>query len=339
MLNVIQLTRQLVDIPSVTGEEREVGDFLFDLLQSEGWECRRQQVEEDRFNILATRGPSNVLLTTHMDTVPPFFESEEDEDYVYGRGACDAKGVAAAMICAARELADQDQKTPALLFVVGEETDSAGARKARDLGLQFSYIIDGEPTDNELVTAHKGIILARVLCTGITAHSSHPERGESAIDKLIEALAKLKRTEFPSDSRLGKTFLNIGIIEGGWASNVIADQAEAVILVRTVTDSRKYVDLLNDTIGNLGHVDIIKTTEPQEMESVDGFPSKVVAYGTDIPALRTLGRPLLIGPGSVFEAHTAREKIAKRELLEAVEIYKRLVRHLAESSKFQVLSS
>lgn len=333
-LNVIELTRRLVDIPSVTEEEAAVAEFLFGFLTQQGWECRKQAVSGDRFNVFARRGRPKLLLTTHIDTVPPFFASSEDDEYIYGRGACDAKGIAAAMICAAQDLAHTGFDI-GLLFVVGEETDSAGAVKAQELDRQFSYVIDGEPTENQLALGHKGIVYARLLADGITAHSAYPERGDSAIDKLIDTLAELKQTRFPAHPRLGPSYVNVGKIEGGRAANVLADCAGAEIFIRTVVESKRYLEILEQVIGGRVRLEVLKTSEPQEMESVEGFPTTIVGYGTDIPALRPLGKPLLFGPGSIFDAHTAKEKIAKKQLLESVDLYKKLVMKLANIAGHQ----
>ena len=327
-MDIFQLTRALVDIPSVTGQEREIGEFLLSFLEGAGWSCRTQEVGPDRFNVLAVSGQPALLLTTHMDTVPPFFASAEDESFIYGRGACDAKGIAAAMIVAAQQLIGDGEKDLALLFVVGEEADSAGALKACELDFRCSYFIDGEPTDNQLVVAHKGMVWARLRTRGVAAHSAYPERGDSAIEKLVGVLNGLKKTLFPVHERLGKTSVNVGTIRGGRAPNVVADQAEAEVLIRTVGESRHYVELLQEVVAGRGEVEICKTTEPQEMESVKGFPTKRVSYGTDIPALRPLGRPLLVGPGSILDAHTSDEKIAKKELVEGAALYQKLIRQL-----------
>ena len=331
MIDVVELTRSLVEIPSVTGDEKAVGEFLFDLLQDQGWVCDRQEVAADRFNVVARRGSPEIILSTHMDTVPPFFGFREDEEFVYGRGACDAKGIIATMICAAEELLAEGKTDLGLLFVVGEETDSSGAKKARDLDLECSFVIDGEPTDNELVVGHKGMIYARIQTTGITAHSAYPEQGESAIDKLLDILAKLRALEFPHDARLGETYVNVGTIRGGRAPNVIPDAAEAEVLIRTVTSSARYVEILQGLSPGRDVLEVVATSEPQVMESVEGFPTKVVGYGTDVPSLRSLGKPLLVGPGSILEAHTAQEKVAKQELRDAIALYKQLIGLLKNS--------
>jgi acetylornithine deacetylase len=326
---LIALTRQLVDIPSITGEEIGVGTFLFDLLAAEGWECRRQVVSEGRFNVLATRGRPRFLLTTHLDTVPPYVASSEDSRFIYGRGSCDAKGIAASMICAASELAVTGRNDVGLLFVVGEESESDGALAAGRVTPPVSFVINGEPTDNDLVTGHKGMVLARLESDGIAAHSAYPERGESAIAKLLDVLARLRQHSFPSDPLLGEALTNIGLIQGGVAANVTAPSAQAVVMIRTVGPAERYLSDL-ETITQGVRLVVIKTTEPQRMLAVEGFPQKVVGYGTDIPALRVLGQPLLLGPGSIFDAHTEKEKVAKGELNRAVDLYQSLILRLDE---------
>jgi acetylornithine deacetylase len=328
MLSVTELTRKLVDIPSVTGQEKEVGEFLHDFLTGRGWDCQRQNVGSGRFNVLATREKPSILLTTHIDTVPPFFPSAEDEKFIYGRGSCDAKGIVAAMVCAADALVQTGMTDLGLLFVVGEETDSAGAIKALELDLSCAFLINGEPTDNQLVAAHKGVVSIRLSVDGVASHSAYPERGESAIDKLVEILRSVRQAAFPSDPLLGESHVNVGTIQGGRAPNVVADHAEAEILIRIVCDSQRYLKIMDDVVAGQGCLHLVKTSEPQRMEVVESFPVKTVGYGTDIPVLRSLGRPLLFGPGSIFEAHTAEEKVAKEELIEAVKLYQKLVQDL-----------
>lgn len=327
-MDLIELTRSLVNIPSVTGDEGPVGRFLLEYLQNQGWNCRSQAVTGDRINVLAVREEPRILLTTHMDTVPPFFEFSQDEQFMYGRGVSDAKGLIAAMICAADGLLQEGISDVGLLFVVGEETESDGAWKARELGLSCDYIIDGEPTDNELVVGHKGMVYAVMGCDGVTAHSAYPEQGVSAIDKLVSLLAELQTLEFPSDATLGETTVNVGLIRGGHAPNVIPDLAEAEILFRTVAESSAYVGILEQWASGRANLEIRATSEPQEMESLPGLPTKVVGYGTDVPALRALGRPLLVGPGSILVAHTAEERVSKAELEAGVRLYQELVRRL-----------
>jgi acetylornithine deacetylase len=329
-LSLFELTRRMVDIPSVTGQEGAAADFLHDFMRTQGWECLKQEVAPERYNVLAWRGRPSILLTTHMDTVPPFVPSAEDEEYLYGRGSCDAKGIAAAMIAAAQELSREGITDLALLFVVGEEVDSAGAVKARELPFRWSFVINGEPTDNDLAVGHKGIVYARLSCRGVAAHSAYPEKGESAVAKLLIALDALNSIEFPVHPEMGASLVNIGTLRAGRAPNVIPDEAEAEILIRTVEPSERYVRLLQEALGHFCQLQVVKTSEPQRMEKIPGFSTKVVGYGTDIPALRELGRPLLIGPGSILDAHTAHERISKKALVDAVQIYKSLVIKLKE---------
>jgi len=325
---LVGLTRQLVDVPSVTGEEKAVADFLFARLSSEGWICSRQAVSDGRFNVLATRGTPRVIFSTHLDTVPPFIASSEDQEFVYGRGACDAKGIAAAMTCAAEQLSAEGRTDVALLFVVGEETVSDGAEAAVGSTPPAAFLINGEPTDNELVTGHKGMVLVRIEAEGRAAHSGYPETGVSAIARLIDVLQDLRAQSFPEDPALGRPYLNIGIIQGGVAANVIPDRAHAALALRTVTDSEFYVDRLRALVGDRCRLVVVKSSEPQSMLALPRFKSKVVGYGTDIPILRALGRPLMLGPGSIVDAHTPGEKVSKRELFEAVDLYVELVREL-----------
>ena len=325
---LVRLTRQLVDVPSVTGEEKAVADLLFARLAAEGWKCSRQPVSGERFNILATRGKPRVILSTHLDTVPPFVASSEDQDFIYGRGACDAKGIAVAMICAAEQLAAEGRTDVALLFVVGEETEGDGAAAAARSTPPAAFLIDGEPTDNQLATGHKGIILARIEAEGKAAHSGYPDQGDSAINRLIDALQKLRAHSFSEDPVLGRPYVNIGRIEGGVAANVIADKAHAVIAIRTVAPSDEYIERVRELIGGRCRLVVMKTSDPQAMVALPGFGNKVVGYGTDIPTLRALGKPLLLGPGSIFDAHTPGEKISKADLTRAVELYMQLIKGL-----------
>lgn len=328
---VVRLTRSLVDIPSVTGDEATVMEYLESRLQASGWTCRRQSVEESRFNLwCCDEAHARVIFSTHLDTVPPHFASREDERYVYGRGSCDAKGIAAAMICAAESLKAEGLKAIALLLLVGEETDSAGARAASRAGVSGDFLINGEPTANQLVTAHKGVVMGRITAQGVPAHSAYPERGVSAVHRLVELLSDLKGLHWPTDEELGESHLNIGLISGGEAPNVIAGRAQATFLIRTVKAVTEYVQLLERTIGNRASLEILKTTEPQQMLAVEGFARRVANFSTDIPALRSIARPLLIGPGDIFEAHTNDEKISKQDLQEGISTYRELAHKLLD---------
>ncbi len=334
-MNIVELTRKLVDIESITGNELGVGSYLFDCLsdlaRSTGGQVERIDVETGRFDVLAYWGEPRVTLSTHMDTVPPFFPSRENADYLWGRGSCDAKGIAAAMICAAKRLREQDIANFGLLFLVGEERNSAGAFAAARsrLARASRYVINGEPTENKLALASKGALRLEIHARGTAAHSAYPELGKSAIDDLLDALAKIRRIPLPADDLLGPCTLNIGTIAGGRAPNVIADFARAEVLVRLVGAPGPIRAAI--AAGAQGHAEMkeVLCVPPVHFERVDGYATTVVSFTTDVPALTPAwGKPLLIGPGDIRLAHTAEERVAKKDLIEAVEIYVDLTRQL-----------
>lgn len=331
-MNLFEFTRQLIDIPSVSGDEAEVCGFLAAYLENLNYRVVMQEVVAGRANLIATTGVApRVMLSTHLDTVPPFIASSEDEDYLYGRGACDAKGIIAAQIAAAECLRAQGIEEIGLLFTVDEEIASLGARAANEYTLAFEcrYLINGEPTDNLLAIGSKGSLRARVKTEGRAAHSAYPEAGESAIEKLLNALAKLRELDWPSDSFFGETTCNIGIISGGTRSNVIPAEAHADLHIRLTTDSKIAQETLQKIVDeNRAQVEYLSISEPVRMLAVNGFAQAVVRFTTDIPYLTNWGAPLLLGPGSILDAHTSHERLAKHELTEAVELYVRLVRAL-----------
>lgn len=327
-MNVFELTRRLVDIDSVTGNEQACCEFLETCLRELGFEPQRQPVSEGRANLFAAWGRPEIVLSTHMDTVPPFMPSRQDEAFIYGRGACDAKGILAAQIEAAKRLKDSGVRDFGLLFLVGEETLSDGARAANDSPRGSVYFINGEPTDNTLATGSKGILRVDILARGRMAHSAYPELGESAIDKLLDALAELRSLPLPEDPLLGRTTMNIGVIEGGRASNVVPDKASAQVLFRTVTDDEGLKQRVAKTLQGRCEFEFVRTTPPLHLERLDGFETKIVAFTTDLPNLTRWGRPLLLGPGSINDAHTDHEKVRKADLTRAVELYGALVRKL-----------
>ena len=320
------MTRALVDIESITGQEGAVGEFLHASLQElgkrTGGTVERMKATAERFNVLAAWGAPVVTLSTHMDTVPPFFPSREDEEFVWGRGACDAKGIIAAMIAAGEKLLGQGTRNFALLFVVGEERDSLGAHTAAKQGRGSKYLINGEPTENKLAIGSKGALRYEMVARGKLAHSAYPELGDSAIHKLLDVLEEIRRIPLPEDELLGKATLNVGTISGGRATNVVADQAEAELMFRVVGEPNALREAMTKAAG--GRIELREAlyTPPLRMEAVDGLPTTVVSFTTDIPNFRgAWGKPMLIGPGSIHLAHTAEERIAKKELREAVEIY------------------
>jgi acetylornithine deacetylase len=327
------LTRSLIDIESITGREKAVGEFLFATLSrlaaANGGNVERMDVGPERLNVLATWGTPLVVLSTHMDTVPPFFSSSEDSEFVRGRGACDAKGILAAMICAADRLRAAGVRNFGLLFVVGEEKDSLGALTAAKHPRGTKFLVNGEPTENKLALGSKGALRFVLTARGRLAHSAYPELGESAIDKLLDALNAARKVPLPEDTLLGKSTLNIGTIAGGRAPNVIADEAHADLMFRTVGDPEPIRAALRAAIAGRVEIEEALHTPALHLEAVPGFETTVVAYTTDIPNFGgAWGEPLLIGPGSIHVAHTAEERISKRELTEAIEIYKQLVLRL-----------
>jgi len=332
-MNVFELTRKLVDIESITDNEAGVGTFLLDhlgkLASRTGGQVERMDVEAGRFNVLAWWGVPAVTLSTHMDTVPPFFPSREDHEFIWGRGSCDAKGIIASMIAAAEDLLAGGTKNFALLFVVGEERNSAGAVVAARAPRGSRYLINGEPTENKLALASKGALRFEVVAQGRMAHSAYPELGASAIEALLDALEAVRRVPLPSDPLLGPCTVNIGTISGGRAPNVIADAAKAELLVRLVGDPAPIRNDFTRAVGSRAQLNEVLCIPALHFRNVDGFPTSVVSFTTDIPMFgKTWGEPLLIGPGSIHVAHTSEERIAKRDLSEAVKIYAQLVRKL-----------
>jgi acetylornithine deacetylase len=333
-MNLFELTRALVDIESITGNEEQVGNYLFQhlstLAERFNGRVERMEVEPRRFNVFAQFGERPlVTLSTHMDTVPPFFPSREDDENIWGRAACDTKGIIASMITAAEALLAGGETNLGLLFVVGEERNSAGAYKAAGTPRGSRFLINGEPTENKLALGSKGALRYEVAASGRMAHSAYPELGESAILKLLDALARIRAIELPVDKILGPSTLNIGTIGGGRAPNVIPDQAQAEIMIRLVGDSARTKEALAEAVHGLAELREVLEIPALHLGALEGLETTVVAYTTDIPAFgQSWGQPFLFGPGTIHVAHTAHEHVPKRQLLEAVEIYQKMVRQL-----------
>ncbi|HKG61654.1 MAG TPA: M20/M25/M40 family metallo-hydrolase [Pyrinomonadaceae bacterium] len=330
-MDVFELTRALIDIPSVTGEELAVGRFVSNYLQQLGYGVERQDAATDRFNVIATtKVPPRVVFSTHMDTVPPFIASSEDEEFIYGRGSCDAKGIMAAQIFAAQRLRAEGVNDVGLLFTVDEEMASLGAQVANKHPLAAScrFLINGEPTDSRLATGTKGSVRVIVTTEGRAAHSAYPEAGESAIEKLLDILDDIRACEWPQDSFFGTTTCNIGVLNGGTRPNVIADKARAELQIRLGIDIEHVKSVLADAVGTRGRLEYSSAHNPVRLFSVPGFEECVVRFTTDVPYLSEWGKPLLLGPGSILDAHTDHERISKRELADAVDLYVNLVKKL-----------
>jgi acetylornithine deacetylase len=316
-------------IPSVTGREREVAEFLAAHLASLGYRVERQPVTGDRFNVFAFAGEGRVLFCTHIDTVPPSdVPIREDDHFLYGRGACDTKGIIAAMIEAGDRLRRAGIVNFGYMFLVGEETDSIGAKTANTLQWKSEYVIVGEPTENQLVRAQKGTLMVTLNVIGRAAHSGYPELGVSAIKALFGILGECEAADWGNDPVLGKGTLNIGVFHGGEAANIVPPHAKASLMLRTVESRLKVEQKMRAIVGNRATMEVVGASDPQITHVVDGFRTTVVSFGSDVPYLGNLGKRLLIGPGSILDAHTAGEKISKHELMEGVDLYVKLVRKL-----------
>ncbi len=333
-MRVFELTRQLIDIESITPNEREVGNFLWkhlsDLARRFDGRAERMPVEPGRDNVFVRFGEPTVVLSTHMDTVPPFIPSREDEQHIWGRGACDTKGIIAAMLMVAEQMLEAGKRNFGILFVVGEERNSAGAHVAEKNPRGSKFIINGEPTENKLALGSKGAWRMEIAARGRMAHSAYPELGESAIEKLLNALERVRRIEMPSDDLLGPGTLNIGTISGGRAPNVIPDEARAELLIRVVGDVTELRKKLQQAVMPNAEIQEVLLIPAVRLGALEGFETTVVAYTTDIPAFGTAwGQPFLIGPGSIHVAHTNEERIPKDQLVEAVGLYRQLVERLS----------
>jgi acetylornithine deacetylase len=324
----IALARRLIDIDSTTGREGEAARGLATYLRGRGYSVLEQPVIADRINVIAAVGEPALVFSTHIDCVPPFFPSRLEGGLLYGRGACDAKGIVAAQVAAAERLRASGENSVGLLFVAGEERGSEGAAAANRIASQSRYLIDGEPTDNRLGAATRGVLRVRLRTAGIAAHSGYPSLGRSAIEALLDVLISLRTAAWPEDPLLGRTHYTVGLIGGGVAPNVIPAEAGAEVLFRTVGDHDAVRDVLGSTVGGRAQVEEVLEVPPVHLETRDGFESAVFAYTTDIPLLGNWGTPLLLGPGSIHVAHTDQEHVGVDELLEAVNLYERLALEL-----------
>lgn len=329
-MDIFQFTRELMETESISWNEGAAGRWLRDYLSGAGFEVTTQPVSEDRVNVFARLGDPVVTFSSHMDTVPPFIGFSEDERNIYGRGACDAKGVIAAQVFAARRLKEEGLTDIGLLYVVGEEDGSDGAKAANSIPNRNKFLINGEPTESQQAIATKGALRVVIEAKGRTAHSAYPELGESAIEKLLDILNDIRRADWPASAELGPTTYNIGTISGGRRPNVVADFAASELMFRTVNQPDELYERIVEVVGGRAEIKRGFSLPPIHTHTVKGIdiPTSVVRFGTDIPCLSNWGTPMLFGPGSIHDAHTAHEYIAKRELLEAVETYARMARIL-----------
>lgn len=332
-MDVVALTRALVDIESITENEEAVGEYLYQRLRAmadpTGGTVEKIEVAPRRFNVLACWGTPTVTLSTHMDTVPPFFASSEDDTNVWGRGACDVKGIIAAMIKASERLLATGVRNFGLLFVVGEERNSAGAYAASKDPRGSKFIINGEPTENRLALGSKGCLRYEAIAHGRMCHSAYPELGDSAIHKLVPVLGDLLAAKLPVDDLLGPATLNVGTITGGRATNVVADYAKAEIMFRLIDTGESTDAIARAAVGDRIEFNEVLRIPAVRLGSLEGFETTVVAYTTDIPAFGTAwGQPFLIGPGTIHVAHTTEERVPKAQLHQAVDLYEAMVRRL-----------
>jgi acetylornithine deacetylase len=330
LTDVVEVTRGLVDIDSTTGREGDCVLWMATLLSDAGYGVVEQVVEGPRRNIYAAFGKADVVLSTHLDCVPPFFPSHLDGDTLYGRGSCDAKGIAACQIAAVELLRREGIANVGLLFVVGEERGSDGAKTAQALASGSKFLINGEPTDNRLGIGTRGALRFNLRAKGRAAHSSFPELGVSAIEKLVDALVMMRTLDMPEHPVLGRTHYTVGLIKGGVAPNVIPFEAEAEVMFRTVADVEGLRALMTQ-LTPLVTVEEILDVPPVIMPTVPGFDTATFPYTTDIPFLSNWGTPLLYGPGSIHVAHTDNEHVKIADLHRAVQDYATLAKHLLAS--------
>lgn len=328
MTDVVALAAELLAIPSSTGEERAAIDFVTRWLIARGWNVHVQEVSKGRGNVWASRTGGGVTLSTHIDTVPPFFPPRQDGDRLFGRGSCDAKGIAAAMMTAAENLARAGEQRVDLLLVVGEEKGSDGARAANRLTPTSRFLVNGEPTESKLASGAKGSQRVMVRTRGRAAHSAYPHLGRSAIEPLLALLPTVHQLDMPVDPILGETTVNIGVIRGGTEANIIPESAEAELMFRLVGDPKPLRRALEAWADGKAELEYGSFIPAQHFHVIPGFDTAPVAYTSDIPLLDRWGTPLLFGPGSIHVAHTSEEHIPISELRAAVDAYERIVRTL-----------
>ncbi len=328
MSEVISLAVELINIESISGNENPMADWLEGYLKPRGWEVVRQTVAEGRDNVYAHRpGRSpRLLFNSHIDTVPPFFPARVDETHIHGRGACDTKSLIAAQLLAAQDLIDEGRDDIGLLYVVGEEVDHIGMIKANELGLKPEFLIVGEPTESKLARRQKGILKLRLEARGTAGHSGYPHTGVSAIDPLLDVLQDLRRADWPAADTLGETTLNIGVIGGGRAANVIPDKAFAEALFRVVTSHEEILSAARRIAAGRVDIAVTASNDPCELSLLDGYESAVVSFNTDIPYFEFDGKAFLYGAGSILDAHTAHERIAIKDLEGLAPTYRDLAR-------------
>jgi acetylornithine deacetylase len=324
-MDALELTRALVALETPTGAEGPATEFLDETLRRAGYRTIRQPVTPGRHNLYAYREPPALVFSTHLDTVPPYIPLAEDAESIHGRGSCDAKGLAAAMVAAAERLAERGERRVGLLFLVGEENGSDGARAAAELNPKGRFLINGEPTENRLSIGQKGSLRVDLQATGRAAHSAYPEEGVSAIAALLDTIERIRQMPLPHDPLLGQSTINLALIGGGVAPNVIPPAASAQLLIRTVEPSQPLKDAIKNVLAPGVSVDFpVELPFHKGGTAPAGWETTVVSYASDLPFLGLWGERYQLGPGSIRFAHTSNEHIRKTDLLRGVELYTRL---------------
>ncbi len=327
-MDPVALTRALVAVESPTGAEGPVVDLLADVLARAGYRVTRQPVSPGRDNLYAWREQPRLVFSTHLDCVPPYVPLREDDEWLHGRGTCDAKGLAAAMVAAAERLAERGERRVGILFVVGEENGSDGAHAASALEPKGRFLVNGEPTENRLSIGQKGSLRIDLEATGRAAHSAYPDEGHSAIEALLDTLGRIRSLALPRDPLLGQSTLNIGTIQGGVAHNVLAPSARAQVTFRTVEDPGPLMDTIRAAAAPGVRVTRGFELPPYKGTAPAGWETTVVSYASDLPLYDGWGRRFQLGPGSIRVAHTEAERISKADLHRGVELYVRLASDL-----------
>ncbi len=330
-MNPVTLARALVEIPSPSGDEAAVVRHVATVLRNLDLRVEQQQVASNRFNLVATTTSApRVVFACHLDTVPGEIEAHDDDTHVYGRGAADAKGAAAVQLAAAAKLLESGETRIGLLFTVDQEMNALGAREANahPVAEQCAFLIGGMPTGGKLATGTKGSLRIRLSTKGKEAHSAHPENGDSAIVRLLDALTALRTATWPSSTQLGETTLNVGVIAGGTRANVVPGSAYADVQLRLVTPAASVEAQVRELVGPDVDIEVLAASDPLALFTPEGFETTSVRFTTDLPYLDKWGTPLLLGPGSILVAHTDGERIAKADLTACVDGYVRLTQHL-----------
>jgi acetylornithine deacetylase len=336
VFSVAEMAKELISRPSLSGQEKEVLDYLFEKFTEWGWNASKLPVSDGRYNIFVPFGRPDILFTTHVDVVAApaaLFSPRLENGMLYGRGSCDAKGIAATMIAVCRKLSQAGKSNFALLLVVGEEVDGIGAKTAAEQlsGVGVRAVINGEPTEGKLAVAHKGLLHVLIKVGGRSAHSGYPHRGENANSKLIRIAARLLDADWGQDEVLGEASLNPGFIRGGVGINVVSPSAEIECGIRLVDGKEAALRKVQEIVAGEAEVKEIYAMPAVRMQSLPGFETCVVGYGTDVPSFLKLTKNCyLYGPGSIHVAHSNDEHLALADIGRAIDDYQRMYELLSK---------